>query len=1100
MEKWFGRTYSSVGDTNKDFLIKTRGQIKVQYGKKFIDILKDGKLNIDNISILKRVGSVSEINGNGIYYCEDDDSIYIQIGDVLVKISDGTDSTYVSYINKQNISSGQRQLAQNNIGLVFNTLSDAQGVIVDGFVYIIDEQSFYTVSGGVFTKLKFEIPNPYPKQFVIKREDNASGGALKLEGDGKQNGITISKSTSIYEQGGNTFIENPFGSVIISAYNRYTLIIDNNKVTSLVDIITKGDFIGEDIHSENFVEGETGYRLYYNPSTGKSILEVDQIIERDAENLNKNIRTYSDGSIIAHAEVEEVVTSTGDTEYIYLFTINPYLELEVRDLVEIQPYCLIRTKAKEEYTQKIPILFYIEEIVDSTNIKAKLYPDDSIIEYREDIIIDFDGNQYQDNYILYHSNELGDLEIILGEDQDEFSDILYNSVIYRVAKEGDPNDPSTWLKTICTDYLNNSISLQHNYTYIQGGNIIASININTILGNIENYIETSEPHTISDQGIFTNQLISNGGVFREPLNSTAADLEVINFPRYSHTLNDILCDKHEEVADGNEFENVMPTIRWIKNQASKLNTPLKEINDANLGDPPLPELDDDGNEIPVAIVHDSNGWQYAKVVSYEYFKKCCEDMKNLLQNATQTFTVSWYTEAGTLYTTTTVPTGTTASSPSTDPSKKHWKFSGWDYDNSPITADTDIYAKWEYVPPKVYISVNPAYIDSKGGNATVSYYVEWDGDIITTGITVEGTYQNIDYQEDGNAYISGNKVNRDLIIEESTYSSLGKIHFEASFMGEIGTEPGMGEVTGEAVLQQLPANALSLTDFDLMKFSAEWTNITTDDMSSDPDWSTSDGGVTYKYKDGGDLDVYTYTCNTNIPITTTKTLDKYGVGYAGNKSFSQVTANSRLTMIVRKEETQIFDDLGNEITKTTIEDYNINNTNAAGVPLDPDYGKDVYDLYQYLVWSGDNITSGVEYTVLNFRKIIDETIRDGQKAIFIYIKTIWALTFNGTGDFNLAYDLYKITDKTKGLISEKNKYDFIEQDTSVQKIEGSKLTNLHQNMRGPGESFQSLTYYKDPAATLYYDLATKEITFIQGYYTEEDIYGKGTSGGSFTWN
>jgi len=28
-EKWFGRTYEALGDTDHDFLIKTRGSVKV---------------------------------------------------------------------------------------------------------------------------------------------------------------------------------------------------------------------------------------------------------------------------------------------------------------------------------------------------------------------------------------------------------------------------------------------------------------------------------------------------------------------------------------------------------------------------------------------------------------------------------------------------------------------------------------------------------------------------------------------------------------------------------------------------------------------------------------------------------------------------------------------------------------------------------------------------------------------------------------------------------------------------------------------------------------------------------------------------------------
>ena len=56
----FGRSYSQVGNTDSDFLIKTKGQVKVHWGSKFIDIIKDGKINVDSnfIFSVKSVVSV----------------------------------------------------------------------------------------------------------------------------------------------------------------------------------------------------------------------------------------------------------------------------------------------------------------------------------------------------------------------------------------------------------------------------------------------------------------------------------------------------------------------------------------------------------------------------------------------------------------------------------------------------------------------------------------------------------------------------------------------------------------------------------------------------------------------------------------------------------------------------------------------------------------------------------------------------------------------------------------------------------------------------------------------------------------------------------
>ena len=45
--KLFGRTYNNIGNSNSDLILKTRGQVKVQWGSKFIDLIKDGKINTD---------------------------------------------------------------------------------------------------------------------------------------------------------------------------------------------------------------------------------------------------------------------------------------------------------------------------------------------------------------------------------------------------------------------------------------------------------------------------------------------------------------------------------------------------------------------------------------------------------------------------------------------------------------------------------------------------------------------------------------------------------------------------------------------------------------------------------------------------------------------------------------------------------------------------------------------------------------------------------------------------------------------------------------------------------------------------------------------
>lgn len=60
--KLFGKSFRTVGNTESDLLLKTRGNIKVQCGHSFTDIFKDGKLNV-NIDVIKKVDKLESTNG-----------------------------------------------------------------------------------------------------------------------------------------------------------------------------------------------------------------------------------------------------------------------------------------------------------------------------------------------------------------------------------------------------------------------------------------------------------------------------------------------------------------------------------------------------------------------------------------------------------------------------------------------------------------------------------------------------------------------------------------------------------------------------------------------------------------------------------------------------------------------------------------------------------------------------------------------------------------------------------------------------------------------------------------------------------------------------
>lgn len=133
MEKFFGRTYETVGNVSGDLLLKTRGGIKVQIGSSFIDLIKNGKINAD-IDIIKEASSKDNIIDNGLYIVKD--VLYVKYQDTVLPLSSSTVENQVSYLPQLNITQEQQIQAQKNIGIYYDTLEEAQQNISDGYVYI----------------------------------------------------------------------------------------------------------------------------------------------------------------------------------------------------------------------------------------------------------------------------------------------------------------------------------------------------------------------------------------------------------------------------------------------------------------------------------------------------------------------------------------------------------------------------------------------------------------------------------------------------------------------------------------------------------------------------------------------------------------------------------------------------------------------------------------------------------------------------------------------------------------------------------------------------------------------------------------------------
>ncbi len=145
MEKFFGRTYETVGNVSGDLLLKTRGGVKVQIGSSFIDLVKNGKINVD-IDIIKEASSKDNIIDNGLYLVKD--VLYVKYQDTVLPLNSDTGENQVSYLPQLNITQEQRIQAQKNIGIYYDTLEEAQQNVSDGYVYI-KEKGLYVIQSSI---------------------------------------------------------------------------------------------------------------------------------------------------------------------------------------------------------------------------------------------------------------------------------------------------------------------------------------------------------------------------------------------------------------------------------------------------------------------------------------------------------------------------------------------------------------------------------------------------------------------------------------------------------------------------------------------------------------------------------------------------------------------------------------------------------------------------------------------------------------------------------------------------------------------------------------------------------------------------------------
>ena len=187
----FGKTYNTIGSADSNFIIKTKGDLKIQWGNKYIDLIKNGKIASEGNKILFIVNSSDEIKDNGIYLVPEQESyeIWVSIDGVKIKISQG-ETMCVSFLTQQETTQDQKKQALTNLGFYYNTIQDVTTAqLTKGIVYVEETNKLYLIQNGSLQEYQINTAN----QTLVQESTNEESKEAKIE-DIKINGLSLELS------------------------------------------------------------------------------------------------------------------------------------------------------------------------------------------------------------------------------------------------------------------------------------------------------------------------------------------------------------------------------------------------------------------------------------------------------------------------------------------------------------------------------------------------------------------------------------------------------------------------------------------------------------------------------------------------------------------------------------------------------------------------------------------------------------------------------------------------------------------------------------------------------------------------------------------
>ena len=298
MEKFFGRTYETVGNVSGDLLLKTRGGVKVQIGSSFIDLIKNGKINVD-IDIIKEASSKDNIIDNGLYLVKD--VLYVKYYDTVLPLSSNTGENQVSYLPQLNITQEQKIQAQKNIGIYYDTLEEAQQNVNNGYFYI-KERGIYVINNQTLDQV-------LTLNYLNSNEINLSSAQF--------NNLHVGKAFLQENQ--------------LSLNSDFELFLKSQK---LLNISNSAFTIYNSLLSSSIKDINGIFQLYVDSTSGESYLKVDHIICSDnskdyqANLCNTQYYINNGNNVIKYINISETKVITLYLKYQVQYNPGDILHVE----------------------------------------------------------------------------------------------------------------------------------------------------------------------------------------------------------------------------------------------------------------------------------------------------------------------------------------------------------------------------------------------------------------------------------------------------------------------------------------------------------------------------------------------------------------------------------------------------------------------------------------------------------------------------------------------------------------------------------------------------------------------------------------------------